>query len=223
RSPLDRQGAPRGQRLRERVPAGALQPQARAKRHHRVPDDQLCQRLPELVAGQGGRPLRRRRKLRSEPVGGTADGGPADRTELREMELSENSAVTEEAQAPERDHRSITELIDHLEYLVHRAQRVPFTHNVMIDEDEILDLLDQIHVNLPEEIKQARGIIAEQERLLSEAQQEAARISQSAAQKAEAMMQEHEVTRRAEGHGQALVREAQARAEAQKQIGRAAW
>ena len=132
------------------------------------------------------------------------------------MELSENSAVTEEAQAPERDHRSITELIDHLEYLVHRAQRVPFTHNVMIDEDEILDLLDQIHVNLPEEIKQARGIIAEQERLLSEAQQEAARISQSAAQKAEAMMQEHEVTRRAEGHGQALVREAQARAEEQK-------
>ena len=67
--------------------------------------------------------------------------------------------------APERDSRSIVELIDHLEYLVHRAQRVPFTHNVMIDEDEILDLLDQIHVNLPEEIKQARTVLAEQERL----------------------------------------------------------
>src|ERR1700682_2073667 len=85
--------------------------------------------------------------------------------------------------APERDHRSIIELIDHLEYLVHRAQRVPFTHNVMIDEDEILDLLDQIHVNLPEEIKQSRTVLAEQERLLSEAQQESARITQSAAQK----------------------------------------
>ena len=121
-----------------------------------------------------------------------------------------------EAAAPERDHRSIVELIDHLEYLVHRAQRVPFTHNVMIDEDEILDLLDQIHVNLPEEIKQARTLLAEQDRLLSEAQQEAARISQGAVQKAEEMMQEHEVARRATSHGKALVREAQTRAEEER-------
>jgi vacuolar-type H+-ATPase subunit H len=122
----------------------------------------------------------------------------------------------QEPVAPERDHRSIVELIDHLEYLVHRAQRVPFTHNVMIDEDEILDLLDQIHVNLPEEIKQARTLLAEQERLLSEAQQEAARISQGAVQKADEMMKEHEVARRAESHGKALVREAQTRADDQR-------
>jgi cell division septum initiation protein DivIVA len=131
-------------------------------------------------------------------------------------EVSENMAVTDELPAPERDHRGIVELIDHLEYLVHRAQRVPFTHNVMIDEDEILDLLDQIHVNLPEEIKQARTILAEQERLLSEAQQEAARITQTSTQKAEAALQDHELTRKAEGHGQAIVREAQVRAEEQK-------
>ena len=118
--------------------------------------------------------------------------------------------------APERDHRSIVELIDHLEYLVHRAQRVPFTHNVMIDEDEILDLLDQIHVNLPEEIKQARTLLAEQERLLSEAQQEAARISQGAVQKAEEMMKEHEVARRAESHGKAILRDAQGKADDQR-------
>ncbi|HEV3230688.1 MAG TPA: hypothetical protein VG245_00395 [Candidatus Dormibacteraeota bacterium] len=124
--------------------------------------------------------------------------------------------MSEETPAPERDHRSIVELVDHLEYLVHRAQRVPFTHNVMIDEDEILDLLDQIHVNLPEEIKQARSVLAEQERLLSEAQQEAARITQTSAQKAESMLQEHELTRRAETHGAALVREAQGRADEQK-------
>ena len=122
----------------------------------------------------------------------------------------------EEAPPAERDHRSIVELIDHLEYLVHRAQRVPFAHNVMIDEDEILDLLDQIHVNLPEEIKQARSILAEQERLISEAQQEAARISQGAAAKAEELMKDHEVTRKAESHGKALVREAQQRSEEQK-------
>jgi cell division septum initiation protein DivIVA len=118
--------------------------------------------------------------------------------------------------APERDHRSIVELIDHLEYLVHRAQRVPFTHNVMIDEDEILDLLDQIHVNLPEEIKRARGILEEQDKMLSEAQQEAARISQGAAQKADDMLKDHELTRKAQTHGKALVREAQQKADEQR-------
>ena len=111
--------------------------------------------------------------------------------------------------APERDSRSIIELIDHLEYLVHRGQRVPFTHNVMIDEDEILDLLDQIHVNMPEEIKQSRTVLAEQERLLSEAQQESARITQTAAQKAEGMVTNHELARKAEDKGQAIIREAQ--------------
>ena len=116
----------------------------------------------------------------------------------------------------ERDHRSIVELIDHLEYLVHRAQRVPFTHNVMIDEDEILDLLDQIHVNLPEEIKQARGILEDGEKRIADAQQEAARISQTAAQKAEEMMRDHEVTRKAESHGKALLREAQQKAAEQR-------
>ena len=121
-----------------------------------------------------------------------------------------------EPTAPERDHRSIVELIDHLEYLVHRAKRVPFTHDVMIDEDEILDLLDQIHVNLPEEIKRARGILDEQEKMLSEAQQEAARISQGAAQKADEMLRDHEITRKSESHGKALVREAQQRAEEQR-------
>jgi vacuolar-type H+-ATPase subunit H len=123
---------------------------------------------------------------------------------------------TDAPTGPERDHRSIIELIDHLEYLVHRAQRVPFTHNVMIDEDEILDLLDQIHVNLPEEIKQSRTVLAEQERLLSEAQQESARITQSAAQKAESLVTDHELARKAENHGQALIREAQQRADDQK-------
>ncbi|SRR5258708_403276 len=122
----------------------------------------------------------------------------------------------EEPIATERDHRSIIELIDHLEYLVHRAQRVPFTHNVMIDEDEILDLLDQIHVNMPEEIKQSRTVLAEQERLLSEAQQESARITQTAAQKAESMVKTHELARKAEVQGQAVIREAQQRAEDQK-------
>src|SRR5262245_42203798 len=39
----------------------------------------------------------------------------------------------------------------------------------MVDEERILDIIDRMRVAVPEELKQARRVIGEQERLLSEA------------------------------------------------------
>lgn len=39
-----------------------------------------------------------------------------------------------------------------------------------MDEDRILDIIDRMRVAVPEEVKQARRVLAEQDRLLSEAQ-----------------------------------------------------
>ena len=50
------------------------------------------------------------------------------------------------------------------------GRRVPFSGRLLIDEERILDIIDRIRVAVPDELKQARRIISEQERLLSEAQ-----------------------------------------------------
>ncbi|NOK63475.1 MAG: hypothetical protein GFH23_1086718n31 [Chloroflexi bacterium AL-N1] len=41
----------------------------------------------------------------------------------------------------------------------------------MVDENRILDIIDRMRVSVPEELKQARRIVSEQDRLLQEAQQ----------------------------------------------------
>lgn len=48
---------------------------------------------------------------------------------------------------------------------------MPFSGRLLVDEERLLDIIDRMRVAVPEELKQARRVINEQERLLSEAQQ----------------------------------------------------
>jgi vacuolar-type H+-ATPase subunit H len=107
----------------------------------------------------------------------------------------------------------VDEILDRFEYMVHHARHVPFSSQVMVDEDEVMDLIDQLRFNLPEEMKQASWTVQEQQRLISEAHAEAARIMAKANERAEAAVTDHEVLRRAERQSQQTVRDAQARSE----------
>ncbi len=67
-------------------------------------------------------------------------------------------------------------LVDRLEELVGVGKRVPFSGKVMVEEDVFLGLIDQLRVAVPHEIKQARRVIGERERIIAESQEEAAKI-----------------------------------------------
>jgi len=71
---------------------------------------------------------------------------------------------------------------------------------VMVNEDEMMELIDQVRFNLPDEIKQANWTVSEQQRIISEAHAEAARIMSRANERAEETASEHEILRRAERH-----------------------
>jgi hypothetical protein len=64
----------------------------------------------------------------------------------------------------------LDDLIDELEDVLAEGQRIPFTGRLMVDEERMLDIIDRMRVAVPEEIKQARRVVQEQERLLEEAQ-----------------------------------------------------
>ena len=83
----------------------------------------------------------------------------------------------------------------------------------MVDEDELMEMVDQLRFNLPEEIKQANWTVQEQQRLIAEAHAEASRIMNRANERSEAAIKDHEILRRAERLAQQTVREAQARAD----------
>ncbi|HET9782917.1 MAG TPA: ATPase [Candidatus Dormibacteraeota bacterium] len=79
----------------------------------------------------------------------------------------------------------------------------------MLNEDELMELIDQIRFNLPDEMKQANWTVSEQNRIITEAHAEAARTMSRANERAEEAASEHEVLRRAERHAAQIVKDAQ--------------
>ena len=96
----------------------------------------------------------------------------------------------------------ILQLIDRLEELFNAAKAVPFTHNVVVDEDRMLELIDQMRIAIPEEVKKAQQVLAQRDRVMAQAQEEANRTIEIARQKADQMVTKdmimQEASRRAE-------------------------
>lgn len=75
---------------------------------------------------------------------------------------------------------------------------MPLTSNVIIDQARALDLLDQLRVAVPEEIRAAKRINDETDRIVERAQEESERILARAQEQAAFLIEERELTRAAE-------------------------
>jgi hypothetical protein len=100
-------------------------------------------------------------------------------------------------------------LIERLESLVANGRRVPLSRSVIIDRAEALEWIDQLRVTIPEEIKSARRVTSEAERLLEQAREEAEQILARAQEQATYLIEERELTRQAEELSHEIVRQAQ--------------
>lgn len=78
----------------------------------------------------------------------------------------------------------IQHLIDRLEQTLAESRRIPLTANLIVDEDRVFNIIDQMRVTLPEEVKRANRVEAEKDRILAQAQEEAERIRELAKQEA---------------------------------------
>ncbi len=106
----------------------------------------------------------------------------------------------------------IVEHIDKIEELINQARKVPFTSNVMINEEEIYEFIDSLRQILPEEIKQARWIVKERKDLLDEAKNEADRIVSEAIDKASKLIAETEIIKKATKQAEEIVKDAENKA-----------
>lgn len=102
----------------------------------------------------------------------------------------------------------ILELIDDLEDLVDNASPVPLTGKCMIKKDEFFDVLQDIRLQLPEDLKQAKWIKEERQRILAEAQKEADGIIKSAENQIVALINEHEITKQAKENALVIINDA---------------
>src|ERR1700704_2122702 len=108
---------------------------------------------------------------------------------------------------------NIHEAIDRLEYLIGHSRQIPLTRTVVVDQEEVLACIDDLRLSLPDEIKQARWTLQEQQRLLSEAQAEAARTVSKAGGRGPTTIGQHDLVKRAEKQAEAMLKEASLKAE----------
>src|SRR5512143_1562624 len=108
----------------------------------------------------------------------------------------------------------ILQLIDRLEELFNDAKAVPFTHNVVVDEDRMLEIIDQMRIVIPDEVKKAQQVLTQRERFLAQAQEEADRTIVLAREKAEQIAAKDNIVVEAQRRADQILAQARADAEA---------
>lgn len=111
----------------------------------------------------------------------------------------------------------ILHLVDRLEELFNESRSVPFTHSVMVDEERILDIIDQMRVSIPEEIKKAQQLLAQRDRILAQAKEEADRTINLARDRGDQMVDRDSIVESARVRADQLIDQARLENEKTKQ------
>ena len=107
----------------------------------------------------------------------------------------------------------ILQLIDRLEELFNQSKSIPLTRNVMVDEDRMLDIIDQMRIAIPEEVKKAQQLLGQRDRVLAQAQEEANRTLELARQKADQLVSKEMVAQEAARRAEQILVQARTDAE----------
>jgi hypothetical protein len=106
----------------------------------------------------------------------------------------------------------ILHLVDRLEELVNSSRSIPFTRNVILDEDRMLDLIDQMRVAIPEEVKKSQQILAQKDRVIAQAKEEAERTVNLAKDKSDKLTDQDGIVQEAKKKASQIEAEAEIRA-----------
>ena len=88
---------------------------------------------------------------------------------------------------------SIYDYLDMLEDILESGKAVPFSNKVSIEKGRIFDVLGDIRLNLPNEIRQAQRIIEDHDKIIADARQKAGAILKEAESTAQMMTSSHEI------------------------------
>jgi hypothetical protein len=102
----------------------------------------------------------------------------------------------------------ILHLVDRLEELFNSGFHIPLTNETAVNEERFLELIDQLRIAIPEEVKKAQQVMTQKERYLAQAQEEAQRTVNIARERMESLVQRDSITSAAEGRADQIVQQA---------------
>ena len=105
---------------------------------------------------------------------------------------------------------SIEEYLDQLDDMLEQGWSLPGGRRC-IDVEKARNVLDDIRLNIPSEIKQAQGIVSDRADIITTAKREAESIIKSAEERARAMVAQEEITQMAQTKAHEIIAQAQAK------------
>lgn len=106
----------------------------------------------------------------------------------------------------------ILKLMDVLEEIVVKGGHIPFSGRCLIEKTEALELLKEMRSRLPEDMKQAKRIIDDRQKILLDAQKEANNIIHEAESKVQLLIDDNKITKQATEQAREIVDNAQKKA-----------
>ena len=103
---------------------------------------------------------------------------------------------------------TVIDLLNELEEVLDNSRAVPFSNRVSVDKEELYEIITEIRMKLPNELKQSKWVIEERNKILIDAQKEADEIVKNAEDRMVRMIDDNEVTKKAYDQAAAIIESA---------------
>ena len=103
---------------------------------------------------------------------------------------------------------NMEELLDQLDELLDKGMRFPGGRTV-VESEKVRALIDDMRLNMPQEVKQARGIVADRAEIINNAKRDAEATIRNAEERAKALVAQEEITKLAQQRANEIVAQAQ--------------
>ncbi len=91
---------------------------------------------------------------------------------------------------------TIETILDTIDEMLEKSWGVPLSGGkCVVDAEKIRDLIDEVRLNLPSDLKQAKAVVADRNKIILDARNEAESIIKRAEERAKVLVSEEEVVR----------------------------
>ena len=103
---------------------------------------------------------------------------------------------------------ALLDYLDDIEEVLETSKKIPFGNRISVEKERILDIINDIRLNLPDDIRHAQRILGDHDRIVAEAQRKAQDILDAAESEAKLRASNHEIFRRASDQAAEIMEQA---------------
>lgn len=103
----------------------------------------------------------------------------------------------------------VIELLGELEEIIEKGFEIPIIKKTFIDKEKVLEIINDISLQLPDEIRVAKSIAEDSKKIIADAQKQADAKIKEAEHKIMALVDEHEITKQATANANDIISKAQ--------------